>query len=665
MAAGGTIPTPEGNHRLLAWFVIFLEPAKDAAKLTLTRLRLAAMLGVLLMAGFSSSGAQAPGPALIPLPGKFTPLEGSFVLGPKTAIHTAKSATNEAQILAMAIARSTGLRPRVIAKAKPVPKDGIVSLTLDATRGSLGAEGYTLEITPKRTTITAASSAGLLYGVQTLRQLLPLRPVAGQTEYPLACVRIEDTPRFGWRGFLLDSSRHFVSKTTVLNLLDALALFKINVFHWHLVDDEAWRLALSKYPQLVKPVDIKDGTSTQAEGYYSATDVGEIVARARRLHIMIVPEIEMPSHATQAASVLAEASCLGADGRPLPPGATREICLGSDKAIEQLQDILVETMALFPDSPYIHLGGDEAEDTHWKACSRCQARMAQLGMTDSRLLQKWFMDKMNRFVRQQGRTSVAWADRLSLGIPEGQIVHGWHAGELEEAVAKGFRTIQSQHDHTYFDYGQGPGDSAFSGASLSLDKVYALDPTRGLSSQQAKLVLGPQAQLWTELITDDLVFEKTFPRILALAEVGWTPQEKREDAEFSRRVQALLPRLDALGIPYYQPPAPLGTWSPEVVSETWKELEWNATAGVKKPGSLDVRLLYQRGAHALDIQWVSLLADGREVSRDEHHGRTGAAHTENTYHLRVTTVKPGATYTLRARVRSDGGTDSHGIVLLH
>jgi hexosaminidase len=616
------------------------------------------------MTGSASPAAQPAAPALIPLPARVTVSDGTFYLRFGTVIQAPDSEADTARILADAIARSAGIKPRVLTESSPAPRDGAITLSIETTRSGLGEEGYTLEITPKQVTITAARSAGLFYGVQSLRQLLPLRSVEGQTECPLPCMRIEDAPRFGWRGFMLDSSRHFISKATVLNLLDALALFKINVFQWHLVDDEAWRLAIAKCPQLTQPADIKRADYVQAMGYYSASDIRELVERAKRLHVMIVPEIEMPGHAMQAASVLSEASCLGKDGRPLPPGATREICLGSDKVIEQLQDILVETMTLFPNSPYIHLGGDEADDRHWKACSRCRARMAQLGIKDTRLLQKWFMDKMSKFVRDHGRTSVAWADRLSLGIPEEQIVHGWHAGELEEAVAKGFRAIHSQHEYTYFDYAQGPGDTTWNRMSLHTDKVYELDPTRGLTPGQARLVLGTQAQLWTEFVTDEGVFAKTFPRILALAEVGWTPQEKRDGTEFARRVTDFLPRLDAWGIAYFKPPVEVGTWTPQQMSERWKDLEWNITNAVRKAGPLDMQMLYERGAHALEIQSVTLLQDGREISRDEHKGRAGSEHVGNDYHLRVDAVKPGATYMLRARVRSAGGTDSNGVVLL-
>lgn len=627
--------------------------------------RLIALLGCLVMAGRVWPAEQTPIPALIPLPVKYAASEAGFVLASNSVIRVSQTEACAAMVLADLLARSTGVKLGIRIESEPAARDGGVALRLDTTCAHLGEEGYVLEVAPMGISITAARSAGLIRGAQTLVQLLPAEPGAVQGECRPQCARIEDMPRFGWRGYLLDSSRHFITKQTILKLLDALAMFKINVFHWHMTDDQAWRLAIGKYPRLVELVSGSWNASSQAEGYYSGDDVREIVERARRLHIMIVPEIEMPSHATQAATVITEGSCLGADGKPLPPGATREICLGSDKAIAELQDILVQTMALFPDSPYIHLGGDEAEDKHWRACSRCQARMRELGITDPRLMQKWFMARMNRFVRQHGRVSMAWADRLSLGMPEGQIVHGWHAGELEEAVAKGFRAVQSQHDFTYFDYGQGLGDTAFGGNSLDTAKVYAFDPVQGLTLEESRLVLGPQAQLWTELVTDELVFEKTFPRILALAEVGWTPQDKRDGAEFATRLQSFLPRLDALGIPRFMPPVLIGTWTSEMMSPTWKDLEWNVTAKISKAGPLVVEVLYQKGAHAVEIQSVTLLEDGREISRDEHNGITGAHRRANVYQLRVTAPKPGAVYTLRARMQgSSGGTDSHGVVLL-
>lgn len=626
--------------------------------------QIAAAITSLSMVGHAWSATPPVPPVLIPLPVSVTAIEGGFSLNPETVICAAESEVDAAKMLAAAIARSTGIKADVRLESKPSPGANSIVFQLDDPDASLGDEGYKLEVTTNFVSITAAKRAGLFYGMQTLCQMLPLAPVAGQNKYPLACVSIKDAPRFAWRGYMLDSARHFISKNTILSLLDALAMAKINVFHWHLTDDEAWRLPISKYPRLIDPEAVNVGGSTQVMGHYSASDVAEIVERAKQLHITIVPEIEMPGHSIRAVSVLPDAACLGADGKPLPPGATREFCLGSDQAITALQDILLETMALFPNSPHIHLGGDEASDEHWKACPRCQARMKLLELADARLLQKWLMDKMNLFVREHGRTSIAWADRLQLGIPNEQIVHGWHAGELEEAVAKGFKAIQSQHDYTYFDYGQGVGDSYAVNSTLETARVYDLNPVKGLTPDQSRLVLGTQAQLWTERVTDDRVFVKTFPRILALAEVAWTPQEKRDGTEFFRRLQAFLPRLDALGIPYFKPAVRLGNWVPEVMSETWKDWDLNITAGVKQAGPLDVAFIYQRGQHGPQIQSVALLEDNREVSRDEHLGFTGASHDKNTYHLRISDMKPGATYTLRTRIRTNGGTDSYGDVLL-
>jgi hexosaminidase len=244
-------------------------------------------------------------------------------------------------------------------------------------------------------------------------------------------------------------------------------------------------------------------------------------------------------------------------------------------------------------------------------------------------------------------------------------VHGWHGGEVEEAVSKGFQAVQSDAAYTYFDYAQGPGDTMYGGPSLTLDQVYALDPVRGLPPDQAALVLGPQAQLWTELVPDELVFSKTFPRILALAEVAWSPQDRRDFGDFSKRLDEFLPRLDAEGIPYYRAAATAGKWSPKDVSESWTWIEWDVTALVHKPGPIQFEFSFESGAHGLAIDSALLLEDGREIARDAHAGWAGAGTHDNVYRLTVPEpLGDHAHFVLRAHIRSDGGTDSHGSVLV-
>ncbi len=449
------------------------------------------------------------------------------------------------------------------------PVAGAVLITSLGADVSLGGEGYALDVSPDSIVIRAPKAAGLFYGAQTLRQLIPVtggseKSGVRKASSPVSCVKIVDRPRYAWRGYMLDSSRHFQSKAFILEFLETLAAFKINVFHWHLVDAEAWRMEVKKYPELVMPrvtgyapAQGAGGSNhlppTQAEGYYTQQDIKEIVDRARSLHITVMPELEVPGHAVRAVATVPGVICQGPDGQDLPPGSAGEFCLGSEKTMEFVRDVLSEMAGLFPDSPCIHTGGDEAADGNWKNCPRCRAKMKELGTDNPRLLQKWFMNEVAALVRAQGRTSVAWADHLELGVPEGQIVHGWHGEESEYAVRHGFRTINSDHVFTYLDYPQDPAEPKFDWMrSLSLKECYAFDPdSAGETPEQKQLILGTEAHLWTEIVEQNRVQEKTFPRFLAVAEVAWTPQEGRDYSEFLPRLKAFLPRLEAMGIPCY------------------------------------------------------------------------------------------------------------------
>ena len=484
---------------------------------------------------------------VIPRPAELVEREGTFRLTPTTRVLADPAVAGAGAVatdLAALLAPGVGGAGRLEVHTGAAAVRGAVLVTTQGADATLGAEGYTLEVTADAIVLRAPQAAGLFYGGQTLRQLLPLD---GARAVP--CVRLRDVPRYAWRGYMLDSARHFQRPAFLCAMLDEMAALKLNVFHWHLVDGTAWRLAVTPYPSLLQPVLSGEGY-TQAEGHYTAADVRAVVAHAQARHITIMPEIEIPGHANQAVAAVPGLICQGPDGRPLAPGTAGEFCLGAPESLAFFRDVLADVLALFPNSPYIHTGGDEAADGNWRKCPRCTAKMRELGTDNPRVLQKWFMAQVAAQVHAAGRTSVAWADHLDLGVPPGQIVHGWHAGESQHAVRHGLRTIHSTHDFTYLDYPQDASEPKFRWMPpLSLKGVYAFDPdSAGATPEQRRLVLGTEGHLWTELVAEARVNEKTFPRLLALAEVAWTPQAQREYGDFHRRVGAYLPRLAARGV---------------------------------------------------------------------------------------------------------------------
>lgn len=462
-------------------------------------------------------------PSLMPLPAKVAWQPGTFTLTTATTVLACEAALPATALLVEDLARTVGAPLRVTAAARPAPGAGSI-VFLAAEGKPLPAESYDLQVQPDRILIHAADAAGMFYACQTLRQLLP---PAGAAPLGIPCVGITDRPRFPWRGYLLDSSRHFQRKEFMLRFIDALASCKINRLHWHLMDNEGWRVELRKYPQLNGPA-----ADVDPRGYHTQAELREIIAHAAARHVSIYPEIEMPGHSRWPVSVLPELRCAGAEG------PAYEICLGADYTGRLFRDVLDEVMGIFP-GEMLHLGGDEADDKHWRACSRCQARMQREGLANPRLLQKSFMAEMAAHVHRAGRRTIAWADHQDLGWPPGQIVQGWHRGESEYAIAHGLPTVHSVHEHTYFDYPNGADDPVRATwmPELPTQLVYAFDPVpAGATPEQAALVLGSEACLWTERVTENLVWPKTFPRLLAFAEVVWSPQAARQWPEFESRL---------------------------------------------------------------------------------------------------------------------------------
>jgi len=512
-------------------------------------------------------------PAIVPRPAHVTPQPGAFTLRAGTVIVTDRALRKVGELLADYLFPATGLR-LAVATAAPAGTPAI-SIRLDSTLARLGDEGYRLDVSRSRVAIRAYRAAGAFYGIETLRQLLP-PAIFRQAEmagvaWSVPGIAIEDLPRFAWRGVHLDVARHFMPKEFVKKLIDLAALHKLNRFHWHLTDDQGWRLEIKQYPRLTqvgawRPQTIigrpdRDSTKWRFDGqphggFYTQDDVREIVAYARARFVTIVPEIEMPGHSQAAIAAYPE---LGNRGDTLPVwmgwGVDENILNPGDATVRFYQNVLTEVMALFP-GRWIHIGGDEAPKTQWKASPLAQTRIRELGLKDEDELQSWFTHRMDEFLTAHGRTLVGWDEILQGGLAPNAVVMSWRGVDGGIAAAQaGHDVVMAPGSHTYFDHYQSADTVAEPlaiGGYLPLDTVYAFEPVPpALTASEARHVLGAQGQLWTEYVPDAKRAEyMVFPRVCALAEVLWTPPEERDYGDFTRRLVTHLQRLAVLDVNY-------------------------------------------------------------------------------------------------------------------
>jgi hexosaminidase len=460
---------------------------------------------------------------------------------------------------------------RRAATASAVP-GGIVLVRVPA----LGPEAYTLDVSPRGVVVKASAPAGAFYGLETLKQLLP---AAIYREAPLcntvwraAAVHVEDAPRFAWRGAHLDVGRHFEPKEFVKKYIDLLARHKMNRFHWHLTEDQGWRIEIMKYPRLTTVGSCREQTlvgpyvSDPAKrvfdgkrhcGFYTQDDVREVVAYAADRMITVIPEIEMPGHAQAAIHAYPQLSSRpdSSPGVLQVWGVSDFILNPTDSTVTFMQDVLTEVLALFP-GPYVHIGGDEAGKAQWKANPSIQARMKALGLKDEHELQSWFIRQMDTFLTARGRRLIGWDEILEGGLAENATVMSWRGMDGGIAAAKANHdVVMAPGSHTYFDHYQSRDKSAEPlaiGGFTPLDTVYAFEPVPPqLSATEAKHVLGAQAQLWTEYMPNAKHVEyMAYPRMVALSEVLWSTKARRDYADFTTRLPAHLARLDALDVNY-------------------------------------------------------------------------------------------------------------------
>ena len=493
--------------------------------------------------------------SVIPVPFKMEQGTGCFLLSENTKLYINLQGL-EAQLLENCLQAL----PVHLKKGKKKDTQNILSLSITEKNHQLPSpESYTLSVTPQQILIRATSGAGLFYGLQTLLQLA--RP-SGAGSYSIASVEIEDTPRFAYRGLMLDVSRHFSTKEFIKKQIDALAYYKINRLHLHLTDAAGWRLEIKKYPLLTEFAAWRtDPTWKQwwnggrkyvrfdapgaYGGYYTQDDIREILEYARQHYITVIPEIEMPSHSEEVLAAYPQLSCSG------EPYKNSDFCVGNEETFTFLENVLTEVMELFP-SEYIHIGGDEAGKSAWKTCPKCQKRMKDEHLANVDELQSYLIHRIEKFLNNHGRHLLGWDEILQGGIAPNATVMSWRGEEGGiAAVTSGHRAIMTPGAYCYLDSYQ---DAPYSqpeaiGGYLPLKKVYSYNPVpASLTAEQAKLVYGVQGNLWVEYIpTPEHVEYMIYPRILALAETAWSAPERKSWPDFHTRALSAVADLQAKG----------------------------------------------------------------------------------------------------------------------
>jgi len=519
--------------------------------------------------------AETKNCSIIPAPASMVCHEGSFVITGKARIivSTLNSETKlSADLLALLVKNPTNQILPVIEGVKPI--NGSLFLALDPSIKY--DEGYTLVITPDGVTVRAKTAVGLFYAVQTIRQLLPIqveKPVVIKgLKLSLPLCEITDEPRFAYRGMHLDVGRHLFPVASIKRYIDMLALHKMNTFHWHLTEDQGWRIEIKKYPRLTEIGAYRKETVLGQQkkinntfdgkpygGFYTQEEVREIVAYAGSKFITVLPEIEMPGHALAALTSYPELSCTGGpfEVRKLWGVDEDVFCAGNEQVFTFLQDVLTEVMDLFP-SKYIHIGGDECPKKRWEKCPKCQKRIKDEGLKNEFELQSYFIRRIEKFVSSKGRNIIGWDEILEGGLAPGATVMSWRgeAGGIE-AAKSGHNVIMTPGKYTYFCYYQSEnhdGQPLALGGYVPLELVYGYNPTpKELSADEQKHILGLQGCLWSEQIPTPEVLEfMSYPRTFAIAETGWTPDHVKNFESFVSRLKDLGKRYDALGIDYFK-----------------------------------------------------------------------------------------------------------------
>lgn len=513
-----------------------------------------------LLFSATTMAQQSNEPSILPKPSKVTMglQECFFVLNPQTKIinkledKDAKVVTKEINSLAQE------LLGRNLKTASSIKEDNNIIIKKN---GSLATEGYILEITPENIIIQAKSTAGAFYALQTLKQIVPIQayetPLDLET-VKLPTMKVEDAPHFAYRGFMLDCSRHFWDVETVKEVIDIMALHKMNRFHWHLTEDQGWRIEIKKYPLLTEKGSLRDQTTTGHNegydgipygGYYTQKDIKEIVKYAEERFITIIPEIEIPGHSLGALCAYPWLGCRGEEGNyktwSLWGVSPQIVCAGKESSFKFWEDVLGEVIKLFP-GEYIHIGGDEAPRDEWKVCPLCQKRIQENGLKNEAELQSYVTHRIEEYLNKHGRKLIGWDEILEGGVSQSATIMSWRgASGGIKAAQKGNYAIMTPNDFCYLDYFQTKDrkdEPDAIGGYVPLSKTYSLNPYDKLTAEQQKYIMGVQGNMWCEYIPTPMQLQyMALPRLGAIAEVGWSnpAPESKDVNKFIERAKHL------------------------------------------------------------------------------------------------------------------------------
>lgn len=503
---------------------------------------------------------------IIPEPVSILLKEGAFTLNEKTLILTDLKSKEIAEQLKQILLSTLGLNLVIKEDLHTIESNNIIILKTINNEKQTNSEGYNLTVSQDRIEIVASTPNGVFYGIQTMRQLIPLETIGNKNlnlEFSIPYVVIEDYPRFQWRGFMLDVARHFFDKEEIKKILDLMALLKLNKFHFHLTDDQGWRVEIKKYPLLTKIGSRREGTIIFGQkaigkkkgfpidgvpvfGYYTQQDLKELIQYAAERFITIIPEIDFPGHARAVLAAYPELSCTGGPFKVSTRfGIHKDVfCVGKEKVFELTQNILNEVLEIFP-SEIIHMGGDEVPRKRWKKCTDCQARIKNEGLGDTRNLQVYFTNRIANYLASKGRRLMGWNEILSEKLNENAICHYWTANlkQVLEHARRGREVVMSEMIAVYLNHPY---------VLISLECAYNWDPIPNeLEVEYHDKILGIEACLWTEMVKNQEKLEwQTFPRLIAISETGWSPKNNKNFKSFQKRLTSFVPWLDLLKVNY-------------------------------------------------------------------------------------------------------------------